>query len=150
ASLLTGYSALRQGDALGLLAFGGESLRWLPPRKGVSTINAVLNAVYDLEPSLRASDYAGAAQWLTERLRKRALVILVTNTRDEDQAELQAALGLLRRRHLVMLANLREPGLGALTRDPPQDLSAALRYVGAVDYLARREQLQQRLRADGA
>lgn len=146
--VLLGYSALRQGDALGLMTFGGEQ-RWLAPRKGMGTINAVLNQLYDLQPTLRASDYSGAAQWLMERLRKRALVVLVTNTRDEDQEDLMAAVRLLGRRHLVMLANLREPQLRQAIIRPVETLEQGLRYAGATDFLLRREDIQRHLTAAG-
>lgn len=43
-----------------------------------------------------------------QRHRKRSLVVLITNFRDEDVSELAPSLGLLRSRHLVTLASLRE------------------------------------------
>ena len=45
---------------------------------------------------------------LLKRYHKRALVIIITNFRDEDSSELGYALRLLRSRHLVMLASLRD------------------------------------------
>ncbi|MDX1505059.1 MAG: DUF58 domain-containing protein, partial [Spongiibacter sp.] len=48
AMLLLAFVALRQGDAVGLLSFGGDQ-RWFAPRKGQHVINGLLNAVYDLQ-----------------------------------------------------------------------------------------------------
>ena len=99
AVLLLSYVALRQGDAVGFFAFAGPQ-RFLPPRKGAQTINTVLNNVYDLQPTTHASDYAAAAGELLKRLKKRSLVVLVTNLRDEDADELRPAISLLRRRQI--------------------------------------------------
>ena len=55
---------------------------------------------------------------MSHRLRRRSLVIVLTNFRDEDSPELQPALRLLRRRHLVLLASLRETALGRIAAQP--------------------------------
>ena len=46
----------------------------------------------DVEPSAVFSDYLAAAAELIRRQRKRGLVVLITNCRDEDSAELAAGL----------------------------------------------------------
>lgn len=110
ASMLLTYVALRQGDAVGALTFGvppGEE-RWVPPRKGGATLNSLMSELYSVQPSASHSDYLAAAQDLLRRHHKRSLVILVTNFRDEDAGELGQALKLLRTRHLVLTASLRE------------------------------------------
>jgi uncharacterized protein (DUF58 family) len=60
------------------------------------------------------SDYLLAAQELLRVQRRRALVIVLTNFRDEDAAELRPAVKLLRRQHLVLVASLRERVLGRI------------------------------------
>jgi len=61
-----------------------------------------------VQPSPTHSDYLMVAQNLLRRHHKRSLVIVITNFRDEDAGELSQALRLLRSRHLVLLASLRE------------------------------------------
>ena len=148
ALLLLAYVALRQGDAVGLLTFAGPE-RWLPPRKTRGTLDR-LAAVHDLEPGLEPTDYLAAAQAALSRLRKRSLVVLITNLRDEDDETLGPALRLLRRRHRVILASLREPDLDLALQAPVQHFAQALR-AGALDaYLAQRRQAFARLDAQGA
>ena len=53
--------ALRQGDAIGLMSFGGPD-RWLPPAKGTLALQRLLDGVHDLEPTTRLPDYAHAVQ----------------------------------------------------------------------------------------
>jgi len=148
AVLLLSYVALRQGDALGLLTFSGAQ-RWLKPRKGVGTINQVLNAVYDLQPSLQASDYLAAANQLMHHQRKRSLVILISNLRDEEGEELLPALKLLKRKHLVLLSSLQEQVINEVLHQPVHDFASALRHAATCEYLTHRHRAHERIRAEG-
>lgn len=148
AVLLLSYVALRQGDAVGFFAFAGPQ-RFLPPRKGALTINTVLNNVYDLQPTTHASDYALAASELIKRLKKRSLVVLVTNLRDEDAEELRPAIALLRKRHLVVLASLQEAVLNQVAQQPVQGFDQALRMAATDIYLEQRRQAHQVLKNFG-
>lgn len=137
AMLLLAYVALRQGDAVGFLSMGGVA-RWSPPRKGMAMLNQLLNRVYDLYPTTEATDYVQAARDLLVRQRRRALVVVMTNSRDEDQSDLVQALRLLREQHLVLLANLRDGFFDNSLAAPVESLNDALRYLATVDFLDRR------------
>ena len=108
ASLLLAYVALRQGDAVGAMTFAGDDRRHLPPGKGSAQLGALLNTVYDLQTSQRPADFPEAVQAVLSRQRRRALVILVTNLRDEDDEELLGAVKRLGRQHRVLVASLRD------------------------------------------
>lgn len=138
ALLILSYVALRQGDAVGLSTFGG-SKRWLAPKKGYHTIQNLLNAVYDLQPTPAAPDYTQAASDLLVRHKKRALIIILTNVRDEDSTELKAAVSLLRKRHLVLLASLREQTLDLALEEVPTDVNSALTTAATHHYLQQRK-----------
>jgi len=148
AVLLLAHVALRQGDAVGLLAFSGEQ-RWLAPRKGAKQLNRLLNAVYDLESGTRASDYLAAAQQLASRLAKRALVVVVSNLRDEDHEELLLAARLLGRRHRVLVASMKERALRAALETRVRDLDSALTIAATHQYLLARHRAHERLRKSG-
>ncbi|MET0807179.1 MAG: DUF58 domain-containing protein, partial [Pseudoxanthomonas sp.] len=126
AALVVSYLALRQGDAVGLFASGGDS-RWVGPRRGMASIDALLRASYDLQPQAVATDYLAAASELSLRQRKRSLVMLVTNVRDEDIEDLLAAVRLLQKRHLVCVASLRERALDQAMEEEVHDLPGAIR-----------------------
>ncbi|MBH9577380.1 DUF58 domain-containing protein [Inhella sp. 1Y17] len=133
ALMLLSYVALHEGDEVGAMTFGcaeGER-RDFAPRKGLATLNALMNKMHDLQPGSHHSDYLAAAEALTKRLRRRSLVIILTNFRDEDVPELQPALRLLRRRHLVLLASLRETALGRITEQAIGDSEAAVAVASA-------------------
>ena len=147
ASLMLAYVALRQGDAVGMMSFGRDT-RWVPAVKGAANLHRLLNGFYDLHAGAFASDYLAAAQQLMERQRKRALIVLVTDLRDEDCEDVLLGIRLLRRRHLVLVANLRERALDQVLQAPVEEFDAALRYCGTVSYLEQRRKMQERLQAE--
>jgi uncharacterized protein (DUF58 family) len=149
ALLLLAYVALNQGDAVGIATFGHAAPRYLPPRKSVATVNRLLNAVYDLQPSLYSPDYQLAGEQLLKRLSKRAFVVLVTNLRDEDDDTLGPAMTLLGRRHAVTLASLREPVLDELLAAPVDDFDTALTRAAALQYSHARRRQAAMLRHSG-
>src|SRR5689334_23967613 len=54
------YVSVRQGDAAGFLTMSGHA-RFMAPRKSGATVTAMLNQLYDLQPTLSTSDYYAAA-----------------------------------------------------------------------------------------
>ena len=148
AMILLSYVALRHGDAVGVMTLGGER-RWLPPRKGMDAVNALLNHVYDVQPQSIEVDYIASATELSILHRRRSLIVLLTNVREEDSDDLRAAMVLLRRRHLVILASLRERALDEMLSHPVKRFRDALDYSAADAYLESRRESQNMLRASG-
>ena len=148
--LLLAYVALRQGDAAGLMTFADSEPRFVPPRKSRSTLNLFMNTLYDAQPTLRPPDYHAAAVELSRRLKRRSLVVVLSNLRDEDEETLFPALALLERKHLVLFANLRESALDRVRTEPVRDLEGALRYAAAAMYERDRGEATQRVMASGA
>ena len=148
ATLLLSYIALRQGDCIGMMSFGGTN-RWLPPVKGQHSMSAVLNHLYDYQSSATASDFSEAAERLMANQRRRALVVLLTNLRSEDASHLLPPLRLLRRRHLVVVASLREQNVVDRLRIPVAHFDDALFSAAGHGYLAERETFLAGLRDHG-
>lgn len=170
ALLLLAHVALRQGDAVGLAAFGGRTaghqaaqlppgggaqegvgqvFTWARPVRGVRLLGSLLNRVLEIQPGPHAPDYSQAALALLARQRKRSLVLVVSSLRGEDVSDLLPALSLLRRRHQVVLAALREQALDSACAQPAEDFDGALRCAGAHGYLAERRRALAELRATG-
>lgn len=147
AVMLLSYVALKQGDAVGAMTFGtpaGEE-RSFSPRKGATALNALMGQLYGVQPTPTHSDYVAAAQEVLRRLHKRSLVIVITNFRDEDSAELGQALRLLRPRHLVLLASLREQIVRELQTQPLSGGEAAIEVASAHLYEQSRRDAFSRL-----
>lgn len=149
AMLLLSYVALRQGDAVGLATFAHPDTLYLAPRKSVHNVNRLLSSVYHLEPTLTPPDYLTACETLHQRLDKRTLIVLLTNLRDEDSAPLLPSLKLLRKKHLVLLANLRETSLELLRQQPINTFDDALTYAAGAEYLTARQKTFAHLRHSG-
>ncbi|OGA08383.1 MAG: hypothetical protein A2W68_14375, partial [Betaproteobacteria bacterium RIFCSPLOWO2_02_64_14] len=149
AALLLAYVSLRQGDSVGLLTMGGHN-RFMAPRKSAASVNLMLNLLYDLQPTLMTSDYYAAALELMRRIRKRALVVILSNLRDEDEDTLSPALRLLSRRHLVLFASLRESILARALSARVDSFERALTHAAAADYLKQRALAFGRLERSGA
>ena len=149
AVMLLSYVALRHGDEVGAMTFGtppGEE-RAVAPHKGIAALNHLMGKLYDIQPTPTHSDYISAATALMRRQRKRALVIIVTNFRDEDSAELGNALRLLRSRHLVLLASLRERIVAELASQALAGSNASVEVASAHLYEQARRDAFNRLAA---
>lgn len=149
ATVLLAYVALRQGDAVGVQTFAvpAGSERHIPPAKGNRALNRLMASLYDLQPTLTQPDYLGAAGAVLRSLRRRSLIVIVTNFRDEDSAELGQALQLLRTRHLVLLASVRERALREIAEQPITDHDSVLQIATAQLFTQQRRAAFQRLAA---
>lgn len=148
AGLLLAYIALRQGDAVGVRTLGAGPCR-IPPAKGQRQLGTLLGAVYDLDSHLGHTDFSEAATRLLAWQKRRALVILLTNLRDEDDEELLLALKRIGRHHRVLVASLREEALDHVQQRHVDSPARALEYCAVVDYQGERRALHERLAAYG-
>ena len=149
ALLLLSFIALRKGDHVGLMSFGSDPPRWLPPVKGPHAMPAILNHLYDYQPGTAPGDFSEAAESLLARWSRRALVVIATNLRSEDESHFAAPLALIRKKHLVVVASLREKEVAASEHAPVTDLPSALRFSAIQQYLDERRQLLEKLHRGG-
>ena len=138
AMLLLTYVASRQGDAVGMMTFAGPQ-RYLPPKKSSSNVNRFLNTLYDVHPTNDAADYIEAAENLKSILKKRSMVVILSNTREEDDEDLVKALKIIRKRHIVLFAALKEEVFEAELAADMNSFSDSLKYASLCTYLHGRE-----------
>jgi uncharacterized protein (DUF58 family) len=152
ALILLAYVALKGGDEVGVRTFGhpAGAGRQLAPRKGMATLDGLLAALHDLQPGIDHSDYLAAARDLMQHETRRSLVIVVTNCRDDDLPELLPALRLLRTRHLVLVASLRERALDELVHTPLTSGTQAAEVAAAHWFRQARDDAMRRLAAQHA
>lgn len=148
AMLLLSYVALRQGDHVGVLSFGGQE-KWLPPVKGVQSMTTLLNHMYDYKTSNTPSDFSEATERLLTRQSRRALVIVLTNVRGEDGSELIEPLRKMRQKHVVMVANLREKNVMDSYAKEIHNLDDALTLASSQIYLNERSKMMRQLESHG-
>jgi uncharacterized protein (DUF58 family) len=150
AVILLSYFATKQGDAIGLMTFGGASDRFIAPAKGVHVVPKLLETLFDLQPSNDSPDYQMMCRQLFKLVKKRSLIVLVTTMRDDIGPELKAVVRALSARHLVLVANIREAILSEIAAKPIHTLDDALTWLGAIDFSDRTRRTIDSLRGGGA
>ncbi len=149
ATLMLSHVAARGGDQVGLLAFADTIKAYASPARGGDAARRIIQAGYDLHPELVETDYRGAFEQVSQRVKKRSLVVVFTQVVDELAATelLRLARGLLPR-HLPLMVLLRDVQIDALVKGAvpeavglegtaPYLRGAAAEIVGARDRLLR-------------
>jgi len=148
---LLAFSAIKNNDKVGLLVFSDHVEKFVPPRKGRRHVLRVLRELLYHEPKGRGTDVAAALEYLTNIQRKRAVVFLVSDFRDEG---FEKALSVAGRRHdliAVRLGDDREqelPPLGFLELEDPESGERVVVNTSSSSFrLAFREQSDRRAAA---
>lgn len=147
AMLLTAYAALKNDDPVGALAVNRLEPKHLPARKGLAQIGAMIRTLYNVEPENSANDVESAANFCLGKERRRSLIIYITHLNFEISDDAVGALARLRRRHAVLVANIKSPAAQAPLRRPPRTIDEAYLYDGARLYAQKEKELLLRLDA---
>jgi uncharacterized protein (DUF58 family) len=139
------------GDRCGVVAFDREVRAAVPPAGGRAQLGRVVEALYDLEPVLAESDYAGAFAETLARFRRRTLLVVLTDLQASAVEEwLVPALPLVLREHVVVVAGVQDPDVARWAAAPGDDVTTVYRRVAAVASLETRRRTVARLRGLGA
>jgi uncharacterized protein (DUF58 family) len=150
ASLLLAYVALKTGDRVGLFAFDDGVRHYIEPQGGVHSFGRLVHATSRLAYSTAETNFTLGLLDLGQRLRRRSLVVVLTDFVDTVTAELMVEnLGRLGRGHRVVFVALRDVALDALAAQEPRDLDQLNRAVTAGDLGREREVVVSRLRRQG-
>ncbi|MDD9938318.1 MAG: DUF58 domain-containing protein [Myxococcales bacterium] len=150
ASLLLTYVALRGGDKVGLIVFAEGVLSFVPPRRGPSQYQRILESLYAVEASPTYVDFRRLTQFVRGRVPRRALLLLFSDLLDESQAvPLAEQAPLLGRKHLPLCVTMNDPVAEAMSEVHVERPEQAYRRAAAVDILAEREGVKGRLRKSG-
>jgi len=140
ASLALMSAAARGGDNCGLMVFGRKVKKYLPPQKGIAHVDAVLEALHDLEPELIEPSYARAFQFVSANLKKRAFVVILTDLVDKESSkELINSLKLLRPRHLPLVVTIGDRDLNQTVSEVPKELKDVFTQSAAEEIIHQRE-----------
>ncbi|MBI5115715.1 DUF58 domain-containing protein [Candidatus Poribacteria bacterium] len=119
AAMVLGLVAEKQGDLFGLLAFDDQVRAFIRARNGKAHYGLCRDALYTLQPKMANPDFGEAFSFIRLRLRRRALLIFLTNLDDPVLAEhFVRNLDILGRRHLVLVNVLTSTGVAPLFSDP--------------------------------
>lgn len=150
AALMLAYVALRKDDAVGLIVFADTVRTIVPPRKGKSHLQRILEALYDAQPTLTEPNYRAALYHLHDRARKRSLAVLFTDLMDEQASRrLITHLSATYPRHLPLLVTMSDPEIVAASRRRPMSSEELFERAVAVSLLADRARAMSTLRTHG-
>jgi uncharacterized protein (DUF58 family) len=117
ASLLLALAAEKQGDLFGLLTFSDRVYNFVRARNGKAHYAACRDALYTLQPRMVAPDFDELFSLLRLRLRRRALLIFLTELDDPVVAERFVGNLRLIRQHVVLVGMAQPAGARALFED---------------------------------
>ncbi len=150
AMLMLSFVALRQSDAVGMLAFSDGIHHYVPPKSGMQQMNRLLHASFDRFPRLVESRYDEAFLYQASHARKRSLVILITNLIDEvNSHQVEQYLTNLVGRHLPLCVLLRDHQLYDAVEAPIDAPAALYRAAAAAEILTWRRQVLADLTSKG-
>jgi uncharacterized protein (DUF58 family) len=119
AALVLGLAAEKQGDLFGLATFSDRMLSFVRARNGKEHYGACREALYRLEPQAVSPDFEEAVSFARLRLRRRALLIFMTDLDDPILMEsFQRAIDVVCRKHLVLVQMLRPENIRPLFTNP--------------------------------
>lgn len=140
ASLALMSMAGRGGDNAGVAVFGRKVRKYLPPKRGVEHMDAVLEALHDMEPELIEPSYSRAFQFLASTLKKRSLVVILTDLVDKESSrELLNSLKLLRPRHLPLVVTIGDRDLNLTVSKMPNEIGEVFTQSAAEEIIHQRE-----------
>ena len=140
AGLAVMSAASRAGDNFGLVVFGRRILRYVPPGKGLSHLDAIVGALHDIEPELVEPSYARALKFIAANTKKRSFVMLLTDLVDtESSKDLIASLKLLRPRHLPLVATIGDRDLRTALRTTPGEIREVFVQSAAAEIVLQRQ-----------
>ena len=103
-----GYLMLKQQDAVSLTLFDTQVQAYLPPLAKQSHLNQVLSALENTQPGAETA-IAPLLHIQAEKIKKRSLIILISDLLDESSAVLNALKHFRHKRHEVIVFQILDP-----------------------------------------
>jgi uncharacterized protein (DUF58 family) len=150
AGLLLGWFCLKTGDRVGVVGFDDRIRTWADPLGGVHNFPRLQRLTADIAYRRVETNYTLALAELTARLRRRSLIVLITDFLDTVTAELMVENVLrLARKHLVLFVALRDPGVESRALAAPRSSMTLQQAVVADDFVRERQVVIERLKRAG-
>ena len=117
------FSAIRNGDKVGLLAFTDRVERFVPPRKGTRHVLRIVRELLALKPQGAGTRIGAAIDEVTRIVRKRSVLFVVSDFMDTGW---ERSMSVARGRHDVIPVVVRDaaedslPAVGLLELQDPE------------------------------
>ena len=118
-ALVMGLVAEKQSDLFGVLAFDDQVRTFVRARNGREHYNVCRDSLYALQPKMVNPDFGELCSFIRLRMRRRALLIFLTNLDDPVLAEsFVKNMDLIGSHHLVIVNMLTKPGVAEMFSGP--------------------------------
>jgi len=129
-ALTMGLVAEKQSDLFGTVVFSNRIRRFIRASGGKAHYNACRDAIYTLNSEMVSPDFGELSTFIRLRLRRRALLMILTDLGDPMIAEsFLKDISLVCNQHLILVTMIKPAGLGPLFSSPD---------AGSVDSLYRK------------
>ena len=78
------FSALQNNDMVGLILFSDEVELYIPPKKGKSHVLRIIRELLEFEPKSHRTDLSEALKFLSNVIKKKAIVFVLSDFMAED------------------------------------------------------------------
>lgn len=106
AAAIIGFSAVGNGDKVGLLLFAKDAFLFVPAAKGTRHVLRVVREILMARPPEQGTSVSAACDFLIRTLRRKALVFLISDFFDDP---LDKPLGKLARKHETIALQISDP-----------------------------------------
>lgn len=101
------YLMISQQDAVGFLSYTNKITNYIPPRSMKSYLNIILKEIYNLEPA-ETTQTAQVLHSLADRIKKRGLIILISDLIDDADEILKGLQHFRHQKHEVILFHIQD------------------------------------------
>lgn len=144
-----GYAllALQRGDRVSFLAFSDQVVRWIPPGKGNSHFQRILDSSFDLEPSFAESNFLLITDLLNRSHRPKTLVTLFTDAANLIYSQTASLwIAQMRKKHLVLTITCQDDRLVQWYQQESKELQEIYERLAYESWFAERKHSLDRLR----
>jgi uncharacterized protein (DUF58 family) len=103
-----GYFAFKQRDAVGFISYDDDIIDYIPARGSLGHLNTVLHAVERAKPGER-TDFVQTLVNVSERLRRRGIVVVISDLYDEPGNVMNGLRHLVFRGNDVIVFQILDP-----------------------------------------
>jgi len=105
------FSAITNNDKVGVIFFSDKVEKFIPPKRATSHILRIIRELIDFHPDNQQTDIAEALRFLSNAIKKRATVFLISDFIDND---FEKALRIANHKHDIVALRVSDPAESVL------------------------------------
>ncbi|HQH41042.1 MAG TPA: DUF58 domain-containing protein [Bacteroidales bacterium] len=115
---LLAFSAIQNNDKVGAVLFSDRPEKFIPPKKGRQHILRIIRELIEFQPEHQATNIGEAMRYLTNAVKKRSIVFLISDMYDSqgNQPRFEDQLKIIARKHDLIAVRV----LDKLERELPR------------------------------